>query len=207
MGYTKLNLVAPIYELQEKETIRQHYFFNLFCESDMQLSEFIRSFNELKKGCIWKGNRKEIELDFNPPKPKTFEQWHLHNQWKTRKREYWKCKLNGIRDELQKELIAFFKEDSAKLRQSSKKDWVLDKQIDYDDRTPAHLKSKGKNELASAHQKKIDTLLIQSGMPKDIAQTEVNMNAEVSAEVEVSSDAKLDEMKELADRMEKMEYD
>lgn len=207
MVYTKLNLVAPIYELQEKETIRQHYFFNLFCESDMQLSEFAKSFNEVKKGDVWRKNGREIELEFNPPKRKTFEQWCAYNLWERRKREYWKCKLNNIRDELQKDLIEFFKEDSAKLRQSSKKDWVLDEQIDYDDRTPAHLKSKGKNELASAHQKKIDTLLIQSGMPKDIAQTEVNMNAEVSAEVEVSSDAKLDEMKELADMMEKMEYD
>lgn len=207
MVYTKLNLVAPIYELQEKETIRQHYFFNLFCESDMQLSEFARSFNEVKKGDIWRNNGGEIELDFNPPKPKTIEQWCAYNLWDTRKREYWKCKLNNIRDELQKDLIEFFKEDSAKLRESSKKDWMLDEQIDYDDRTPAHLKSKGKNELASAHQKKIDTLLIQSGMPKDIAQTEVNMNAEVSAEIESSADVRLKRMQELANQMENMDYD
>lgn len=207
MAYTKLNLVEPIYELQEKETERQYYFFNLFCNTDLQISDFAKSFNEAKKGTDCQLDGDQIKLDFNPPKEATFKKWYTFCLWKQRKREYWKCKLNAIREELQQDLIEFFKEDSAKLRESSKKDWTLDEQIDFDDRTPAHLKSKGKNELASAHQKKIDTLLIQSGMPKDIAQTEVNMNAEVSAEVEVSSDAKLDEIKELADRLEKMEYD
>ena len=207
MAYTKLNLVEPIYELQEKETIRQHYFFDIFCKVDMDIEPFTKSFKNLTQGSEWCQNGVRIFLEFKPPTPTTMVKWATYLQWRVRKRSFGADKIKKIRDELQKDLIEFFREDSAKLRESSKKDWTLDEQIDFDDRTPAHLKSKGKNELASAHQKKIDTLLIQSGMPKDIAQTEVNMNAEVSAEVEVSSDAKLDEIKELADKLEKMEYD
>lgn len=207
MVYTKLNLIAPIYELQEKETERQYYFFNLFCHVDMSISDFFQSFNGLERGGKWNDGRGEIILDFSPPKEKTFQNWHIYNQWKIRKREYWKCRLSNIRDELQKELIEFFKEDSRKLMESANKDWKLDKQIDYDDRTPAHLKAKGKNELATAHQKKIDTLLIESGMPKDIVQSEVNMNVDADVKSEITVDDKLKKMQELADRMEKMTYD
>lgn len=188
MAYTKLNLVAPIYELQEKETERQYYFFNIFCNTDMQISEFAKSFDGAKKGTDCKLEGDYIHLEFNPPKIATFKKWYTFCQWKTRKREYWKCKLNNIRDELQKDLVEFFKEDSRKLRKSAKRDWVLDDEIDYDDKTPPHLKSKGKNDLATAHQKKIDTLLIESGMPSDITQSDVNMNANITGEVEITKD-------------------
>jgi len=207
MAYTKLELVEPIYELQEKETERQYYFFHIYCHEDSDISSFARSLDGLKKGDIWRNMGREIQLEFNPPKDKTFQQWNAYNQWKTRKREYWKCRLKNIRDELQKDLIEFFKADSVELRKSAQKDWLLDKQIDMDDKTPAHLKSKGKNELATAHQKKIDTLLIESGMPSDITQSEVNMNVEADVKQEVSADVKLKKMQELADRMEGMTYD
>ena len=106
-------------------------------------------------------------------------------------------------------MIQFFKEDSAKLMKSSKKDWDLDKEIDWDNKTPAHLKSKGKNDLATAHQKKIDTLLVESGMPNDITQTqsEVNMNVEADVKTESSSEIRLKRMQDLADKMKEMDYD
>ena len=204
MGYTKLELVEPIYELQEKETARRHYFFNVFCNTDMQISEFGKAFGETKKGdaCVVDGSR--IRLEFNPPKPATMKQWYVYDQWKNRKREYWKCKLGKIREELQKDLIEFFKEDSAKLMKSSRKDWDLDQELDWDDKTPAHLKSKGKNDLATAHQKKIDTLLIQSGMPSDITQTQsdVNMNVEADVKTQTTADIKLKKIQDLADSLE-----
>jgi len=207
MVYAKIELVEPIYELQEKETERQYYFFHIFCDADMTLSEFARSFDGLKRGDTWKRQGREICLEFNPPKPKTFDQWNGYNQWRVRKREYWNCKLKNIRDELQKDLIEFFKEDSRKLRKSAKKDWELDEELDWDDKTPAHLKAKGKNEMATAHQKKIDTLLIESGMPSDISQSEVNMNVEADVKTESTSDVRLKRMQELAEKMDVLDYD
>lgn len=209
MAYTKLKLTEPIYELQEKETPRQYYFFNIFCHADMTLPKFAKSFKELKKGDTLEDNGRQITLDFNPPKEKTFNQWRSYNQWEIRKRAYWESKINNIREELQKDLVEFFQEDSTELKESAKKDWNIDKQIDTDTRTPPHLKAKGKNELATAHQKKIDTLLIQSGMPNDISKTEsdVKIDADVNNEISVSQEDKLKRMQELAKRMETMDYD
>lgn len=209
MGYTKLELVAPIYELQEKETLRQHYFFDIFCKVDMDIEPFTKSFKNLTQGSEWCQYNVRIVLEFKPPTPTTMVKWATYLQWRDRKKAFGANKIKTIREELQKDLIEFFKEDSIKMRESAQKDWTLDKQIDYDDRTPAHLKSKGKNELATAHQKKIDTLLIESGMPKDITQAEINTNMNVEADVktEVTADVKLKKMQELADRMENMTYD
>ena len=209
MAYKKLELKEPIYELQEKETARQYYFFNIFLHADMEITAFARSFEGAKKGNECKVDGEYIQLNFNPPKEATFRNWYTFCSWKIRKREYWKCKLNNIREELQKDLIQFFKEDSAKLMKSSKKDWDLDKEIDWDNKTPAHLKSKGKNDLATAHQKKIDTLLVESGMPNDITQTqsEVNMNVEADVKTESSTEIRLKRMQDLADKMKEMDYD
>lgn len=209
MAYTKIDLVEPIYELQERETERQYYFFNIFCRTDMQISEFAKSFEGAKRGTECSVDGDYVKLDFNPPKEATFKKWYTFCSWKLRKREYWKCTLSVIREELQKDLIQFFKEDSIELIKSSKKDWDLDKELDFDDKTPAHLKSKGKNDLATAHQKKIDTLLVESGMPNDITQTqsEVNMNVEGTIKTKSSAEVRLKRMRELADRMKEMDYD
>ena len=208
MGYTKIELVEPIYELQERETERQYYFFTIFCNTDMQITDFARSFEGAKKGTDCEVDGDYYKLDFNPPKEATFKKWYTFCQWKIRKRELWKCKLNNIREELQKDLINFFKEDGANLISSAKSDWNLDSEIDYDGKTPAHLKAKGKNELATAHQKKIDTLLIESGMPNDITQSEVNMNVDAEVKEEISSaEVKLKKIQELADRMDGIDYD
>lgn len=209
MAYKKIELVEPIYELQEKETLRQYYFFDIFCKVDMDIEPFTKSFKNLTQGSEWCQNNVKIFLEFNPPTPTTMVKWATYLQWRARKKSFGADKIKKIREELQKDLIDFFKEDSANLKKSAKKDWELDDEIDYDDRTPAHLKSKGKNELATAHQKKIDTLLIESGMPKDINQTqsEVNMKMEADVTQQTTAEIKTEKLKELRERMEQMTYD
>lgn len=209
MGWKKLELTEPIYELQKEEMPRHYYFFNLFCHADMKFAVFARSFKGLKKGDNWNASGAEIKLEFNPPAESTHEKWYIHEYWKIRKSAYWESRIKNIREELQKDLIKFFREDSAELKESAMKDWILDKEIDDDIQTPPHLKARGKNDLAAAHQKKIDTLLIQSGMPNDINKTEsdVKIAADINNQISVSEEDKLKRMKELAERMESMDYD
>ena len=85
MAYTKIDLVEPIYELQEEETERQHYFLELYFNvSDDNLVAFMDSFKNLKKGLVWEYEGCKTKLDFNPPKRNTFRNWAAALQYKKR---------------------------------------------------------------------------------------------------------------------------
>ena len=178
----KIQLEEPIHKMQEKEIPRQFYFANEFFKSKGTLADFLRYWYEQDETGKWIPKRhlnitpSGDELKFKIPAKNTMESWAKRNQWNIRKRAFWKNTLETAQEEMQQEVIEFFKRDSKKIISSAEDDWQLDEQINYDDFTKPHLKAKGKNELANAHSKKVETLLIQSGMPKDISKQESNMN-------------------------------
>ena len=178
----KIQLIEPIYTMQEKETPRQFYFANEYFKFKGKLADFLRYWYEQDETGKWSPKHhlnitpSGDKLRFKIPAKNTMEDWAKRKQWNIRKRAFWKNTIESAQEEIQQEVIEFFKRDSKKIIDSAENDWKLDSELDDDVLTKPHLKSKGKNDLANAHSKKVETLLIQSGMPKDISKQESNMN-------------------------------
>jgi len=208
MAYTKIDLVEPIYELQEKETARQHYFLELYYEySDDNLTKFIKSFRGLKKGQIWAADGSEVKLDFNPPKKSTFEKWVSCFQYRNRRRAYWDNKFKEMREERKQKAERFlrgFQDDLEEELQSNKR---ISREIELDGQVFPHLKGKGKNEIAFANKTTWDIYKEVTGV--EVANTEQNVNLNVDADVksETTTIVKEKKLKELQEKMKEMNYD
>ena len=208
MAYTKIELNEPIFELQEKETERQHYFLELYYEiSDDNLTKFIKSLNGLKKGQIWVRDGSEIELEFNPPKKSTFEQWAACLQYKKRRRAYWDNKFKEMRKLRQEKAEKFLKGFQDDLEEELKSNKRISKEIEADGQVFPHLKGKGKNEIAFANKTTWDIYKEVTGV--EVANTEQNVNVNLDADVkqETNATVKAEKLIELRKRMEEMNYD
>ena len=192
MAYTMIKLTRePIWLLQDNETPKQCYFLSLYIHSGMDLPTFIESFQikedendeiqYLKQGDTWETNggqnKKQIVLLFNPPNsPRTFRNWYHYRKWEERCTAYWADTIKKAHQSNQDLAIKFFNRDIKNTIESADNDWNTDNEINVDYSTKPHLKAKGKNDLASAHQKKIEIICLQSGMPKDISKQQSDMN-------------------------------
>lgn len=195
----KIQLTEPIYQMQEKETPTQFYFANEFFKFKGELADYFRYWYEQDENGKW--NPKPIlnkspsgdEIRFKIPAKGTMENWSKHKQWITRKKAFWKNTLESAQEEIQQDIIEFFKKDSKKIIQSANNDWDIDDALDSDYMTKPHLRAKGKNDLAAAHEKKVDTLLVQGGMPKDIGKSDINVKSDVTV-TDTSNELFVDEL-------------
>lgn len=208
MAYTKIDLVEPIYELQEKETARQHYFLELYLDvSDDNITKFIKSFNGLKKGQEWCYEGVKKLLDFNPPAKSTFSKWTVCLFYKKRRRAYWDNKFKEMREERKQKAERFlrgFQDDLEEELQSNKR---ISREIELDGQVFPHLKGKGKNDIAIANKTTWDIYKEVTGV--EVANTEQNVNLNVDADVksETTAIVKEKKLKELREKMKEMTYD
>lgn len=208
MAYTKIELKEPIYELQEKETERQHYFADLYYEvDDDNITKFIKSFKGLKKGLEWTYNGSKKILEFNPPKESTFIKWTTCLQYKKRRRAYWDNKFKEMRKLRQEKAEKFLKGFQDDLEEELKSNKRISKEIEADGQVFPHLKGKGKNEIAFANKTTWDIYKEVTGV--EVANTEQNVNVNLDADVKQETNAtfKAEKLIELRKRMEEMNYD
>ena len=208
MAYEKIELVEPIYELQDKETERQHYFIELYYEiSDSNITKFIKSFEGLNNGTCWVHEGSETILKFNPPKQSTFAQWMKCLQAKNRRKAYWDNQFKEMRKdrkERAEKFLSSFQDDLEEELASNKR---ISKEIEMDGQVFPHLKGKGKNEIAFANKTTWDIYKEVTGV--EVANTEQNVNLNVDADVKQETNAtlKAEKLIKLKQRMDEMEYD
>lgn len=205
MAYTKIELVEPIYELQEKETERQHYFFELYLDvEDDNLTKFIKSFKNLKKGQKWVKSGSEIELEFNPPKKSTFEQWVSCLQFRNRRKAYWNDEFKIRREKRKQKAEKFLSTFQDNLQEDLESNKRISNEIEMDDRVFPHLKGKGKNDIAFANKTTWDIYKEVTGVEVANTDQNINLNADVNADVRtpISPEEKLKNIIELKERLE-----
>jgi len=208
MGYEKIELVEPIYELQDKETERQHYFLELYLEvSDDNITKFIKSFKGLGKGDEWQYEGSKKELSFNPPKPRTLTLWSSYLQYKNRRRAYWDDKFKEMRKQRKEKAEKFLKSFQDDLEEELASNKRISKEIEMDGQVFPHLKGKGKNEIAFANKTTWDIYKEVTGV--EVANTEQNVNLNVDADVKQETNAtlKAEKLIKLKQRMDEMDYD
>ena len=179
----KIDLIEPIYEIQEKETPKQYWFANEYFHFDGTVEEFLDYWYPTDDN----GNPLPIPQqspsgEKNPfsklPVRGTMKNWSKLKRWHVRKKAYWADFIKDIQDNLKKDIGDFFKEDSKHLIKSLKNDWTLDAKIDKSQKVKPHTKAKGKSDLSKAHKEKVETLLTEAGMPKDIAKQDSTMKVD-----------------------------
>lgn len=183
----KIDLVDPIHEIQEKESPKQYWFANEFYHFDGTIEEFLDYwYPEDDEGNPLPPPQRGPSGEKNPftrlPARSTMKNWTKLKRWVIRKKAYWADFIKNIQDNLKKDIGEFFKEDSKDLIESLKNDWDLDKKIDRSKKVKPHTKAKGKSDLSKAHKEKVETLLTEAGMPKDITKTDSNvtLDAEIT---------------------------
>ena len=208
MAYTKIELIEPIYELQEKETARQYYFLDLYIDvDDDNLSKFIKSFKGLKKGSEWVyGGCKKL-LDFNPPKQNTFVNWTTCLQYKKRREAFWINKIKEDREKRKLKAEKFLKSFQDNLQEELESNSRISKEIEADMQVYPHLKGKGKNDIAFANKTTWDIYKEVTGV--EVANTDQNINLNLDADVkqQTTAEVKMKRLTELRERMDEMTYD
>ena len=208
MAYTKIDLVEPIYELQEKETERQHYFVDLYYEVDNDnITKFIKSFKGLKKGQEWDYSGSKELLKFNPPKESTFTKWTSCLQAKARRRAYWDDKFKEMRKERKEKAERFLRSFQEDLQEELESNKRIANEIERDDKAFPHLKGKGKEHIASANKMTWDMYKEVTGV--EVANVDQNINLNVDADVkqETVAEIKANKLNDLKARMDEMTYD
>lgn len=183
MPSKKILLVDPIYEMQDEETPKQYWFANEYYHFDGTQNEFLDYFYPPEEPSIAPQVAPSgAEIPFKLPATRnTMKNWMKFKQWYKRKKAYWKDFIEDTQNNLKKDIGEFFKEDAKDLIESLKNDWNLDKKIDRAKKVKPHTKAKGKSDLSKAHKEKVETLLTEVGMPKDIAKNDSNLT--VDAEI------------------------
>ena len=208
MAYTKIELKEPIFELQEKETERQHYFVDLYYEvDDDNITKFIKSFKGLKKGLEWVYSGSKKILEFNPPKESTFIKWATCLQIKKRRKAYWDNEFKIRREKRKEKAEKFLDSFQDNLQEELESNIRISKEIEDDEQVYPHLKGKGKNEIAFANKTTWDILKEVTGV--EVANTDQNINLNLDADVrqETNAEVKVKKLKELRERMDEMTYD
>lgn len=208
MAYQKIDLVEPIYELQEKETERQHYFAELYYEiSDDNLVKFIKSFRSLKKGSVWEYEGCKKTLDFSPPKPNTFRNWATCLQYKNRRRAYWDDKFKEMRKRRKEKAERFLNTFQDSLQEELESNVRISKEIERDAQVFPHLKGKGKNEIAFANKTTWDILKEVTGVEVSNVDQNINLNVDADVKQETTATVKAEKLMKLKERMDSMTYD
>lgn len=208
MAYKKIELTEPIYELQEKETVRQHYFFDLYCcVDDDNLTKFIKSLLGLKKGQIWTGSGSEIELEFNPPKKTTFEQWTSCLQYRNRRKAYWDNKFKEMRKQRKEKAEKFLRSFQDDLEEELESNKRIANEIEHDDKAFPHLKGKGKEHIASANKMTWDMYKEVTGVEVSNVDQNINLNVDADVKQETTATVKAEKLMKLKERMDSMTYD
>lgn len=208
MAYTKIELKEPIFELQEKETERQHYFVDLYYEvDDDNITKFIKSFKGLKKGLEWVYSGSKKILEFNPPKESTFIKWTTCLQIKKRRKAYWDNEFKFQREMRKQKAEKFLNSFQDNLQKELESNKRISNEIETDDKVFPHLKGKGKNEISMANKNTWDIYKEVTGV--EVANTEQNVNVNLDADVKQETNAtfKAEKLIELRKRMEEMNYD
>lgn len=208
MAYTKIELKEPIFELQEKETERQHYFVDLYYEvDDDNITKFIKSFKGLKKGLEWVYSGSKKILEFNPPKESTFIKWTTCLQIKKRRKAYWDNEFKFQREMRKQKAEKFLNSFQDNLQKELESNKRISNEIETDDKVFPHLKGKGKNEISMANKNTWDIYKEVTGV--EVANTEQNVNVNLDADVkqETNATVKAEKLIELRKRMEEMNYD
>ena len=187
---SKIELVEPIYEMQNGETPKQYWVVTEFFHYDGTIREFAHELccSEEDQAGTKQGPSGKTFPFKKVPAERTIKNWLIKLRASERKRAYWKNFTEEIQQSLRKPILDFFKRDVHNLIESSDKDWELDKKIDNSRKVKPHTKAKGKEKLSKSHKDKVELMLTESGMPKDISQSDVNMNANISNEIEITKD-------------------
>ena len=207
MAYKKIELVEPIYELQEKETPRQHYFADLYYEvEDDNITKFIKSFTGLKKGQIWNGSGSEIKLECNPPKKSTFEQWASCLQFRKRRKAYWKDKFHARREKRKQKGELFLDTFQDNLEQDIRDNYQIANDIKDHDTLYPHLKAKGKTDVSNANSTNWQIYKEITGV--DITEQSSNLNVNMDATVDNRITVNLlEKMKKKRDELDDLNSD
>lgn len=188
MPSKKIDLVEPIYKIQEDETPKQYWFANEYYHFDGSQNDFLDFFytSEGEPRCIEvapSGAKIPFKL---PAKRRTMQSWMIIKRWYERKKAYWAYIIEETQQGFQKDILNFFKGDVKNLIKSSEKDWDLDKKIDKSRKVNPHMKARGKSDLAKAHAEKVGIMLTEAGMPKDFTKNDstVKVDAEITSKKE-----------------------
>ena len=197
MAYKKIELEEPIYELQENETERQHYFLDLyFTVDDNNLTKYIESFKGLKKGQKWVYSGSENILEFNPPKKSTFEKWVSCLQYRERRKAFWKDTFNFRKENRKEKATKFLDKFGDGLMESIEDNIEIGKKIKNDFMLDPHLKARGKKDIANATKEDFDMLKEVTGVETTEPSTNLNVNLEARAEILRKLERPLPELKD-----------
>lgn len=184
----RLELVEPIDEPQDGEKPRHYYFLNLYFDTDIGLYKFLKSFDGLKKGMVWRcaGYDGDVTLEFNPPTQGTLETWATQLQWNIRKTAHWNYIFKRGREKRAKKVEAYldgFLEDIIEGTDGLK---GTEDEIDDDFETKPHLKAKGKSDISSSRSNYWSILKDLGGISDPAKKIEADVNADVEAGVETN---------------------
>ncbi len=179
MEYNKIDLKEPIYELQQDEKPKQHYFVDLFYEvEDDNIKKFAESFNGLKKGQKWAYSGQTEILQFDPFSPSHLIKLFSCLQALTRRTAYWESIFKSKQESRKKKVTDFMDTFLDDVIDSTSDLKVTENEINYDDSRP-HLKAQGKNHVSSARKTNWE-ILKDLGDIEDRAQKhEVEANTKV----------------------------
>ena len=158
MEHKKITLQEPIYELQDKEKPRQHYFIDLFYNvDDDNIQKFAESFCGLKKGQKWVYGGSSETLLFDPYTPTYLIKLFSCLQAQTRRTAYWESIFKSKQEARKKKIVDFMDTFMEDVIDSTSELKVTENEINYDDSRP-HLKAQGKNHISSARKTNWDIL-------------------------------------------------
>lgn len=190
----------PIFNIQTQlgELPKQHYFFMLFCRFDGTVEEFKKGMKGKRKGDLFQN----IELEYDPYKPKTFSNLCTENCWRDRKKEWQIFRHNQIFEEL--DAI----EDKRKVERYKLKENIeyealddLETKVKYDDR----LTGGQFRDYTIGIRNLQDSRNIDREKPTNYSDSKINVDADVKREN--NSELKLKKIEAMQKRMDEMEYD
>lgn len=185
MKHKKIKLQEPIYELQQDEKPKQHYFVDLYYEVENDnINDFAESFTGLKKGQEWVYSGSSATLLFEPYAPTYLIKLFSCLQVKKRRDEYWKDMFKSKTAKRKRKITEYMDTFADDVMESTSELKVTENEIKYDDSRP-HLKAGGKRDIATARKANWDIL-------KDLGDIEdptkkLDVNAEIDAETRLDN--------------------
>ena len=207
MDYKKIELKEPIDEIQEKETPKQHYFLDLYYDVDDEtLTKFYRSFEGLQKGDIWAYDGVKKRLRFKPFAYHTFRKLGHSLQFKKRRKAHWANIFERKKESRRKKVSEFMDNFTEDIIESTNDLKATEEEMGYDDSRP-HLKAGGKRDIATARKTNWEILKVLGDIELDNSEQNINLNVDADVKQDISSEVKLKQIEELAERMDRMDYD
>lgn len=207
MDSKKIELKEPIDEIQEKETPKQYYFLDLYYDVDDEtLNKFYRSFEGLQKGDIWAYDGVKKRLEFKPFAYPTFRKLGHCMQFKKRRKAHWASIFERRKQTRRKKVSDFMDNFTDDLIESTNDLKSTEEEMGYDDSRP-HLKAGGKRDIATARKTNWEILKDLGDIELDNSEQNINLNVDADVKQDISSEVKLQKIEELAERMDKMDYD